>query len=127
MLFNSYSSAYQAKLHGKTQNANESINNIIWPKCPKNIYVQHNVLEMGVASAVINFNDGNCGILNVFTSAGMQASYFTKMFCLKKDESQIQRIKRIKRQINKRNSNEKELGLLEKNLLIQIKRKKVFL
>ena len=47
---------------------------------------------MGVASAVINFNDGNCGILNVFTNAGMQAGYFTKMFCLKKDESQKQRM-----------------------------------
>ena len=55
-------------------------------------YVQCNVLEMGVASAVINFNDGNCGILNVFTNAGMQAGYFTKMSCLKKDESRIQRM-----------------------------------
>ena len=32
----------------------------------------------------------------------------------------------IKRQINKRNSNEKDLELLEKNFLIQIKRNKVF-
>ena len=78
-------------LHGKTQNTNESIN-IIWTKCPQNIYVERNVLEMGVASAVINFNDGNCGISNVFINAGMQAGYFTKMFCLKKDESRIQRM-----------------------------------
>ena len=46
-------------LHGKTQNANDSNNNIIWTKCPKNIYVQRNVLEIGVASAVIYFNDKN--------------------------------------------------------------------
>ena len=46
-------------LQGKTQNANESINSIIWTKCPKNIYVQGNVLKMGVASAVINFNNRN--------------------------------------------------------------------
>ena len=45
-------------LQGKTQNANESINSIIWTKCPKNIYVQGNVLKMGVASAV-NFNNRN--------------------------------------------------------------------
>ena len=32
----------------------------------------------------------------------------------------------IKRQINEQNSNEKDLELLEKKLLIQIKRKKVF-
>ena len=65
-------------LHGNTQNANESINNIIWTKCPKNIYVHRNVLEMGVSSAVINFEDGNCGILNVFKNLGIDASYFTK-------------------------------------------------
>ena len=64
--------------HGKTLNTNESINNIIWTKCPKNIYVQRNVLEMGVSSAVINFKDGNCGILNVFKNLGIDASYFTK-------------------------------------------------
>ena len=46
-------------LQGKTQNANESINSIIWTKCPKNIYVQGNVLKMGVALAVINFNNRN--------------------------------------------------------------------
>ena len=34
-------------LHGKTQNANESINNIIWTKCSKNIYVLRNILQMG--------------------------------------------------------------------------------
>ena len=65
-------------LHGNTQNANESIDNIIWTKCPKNIYVQRNFLEMGLSSVVINFNDGNCGILNVFKNLGIDAGYFTK-------------------------------------------------
>ena len=51
-------------LPGKTHN--ESINNIIWTKPSQNIYVQYNALEMGVSSDVINFNDGSCGILNVF-------------------------------------------------------------
>ena len=79
-------------LHGETQNAKESINNIMWTKCPRNIYVQRNVLEMGVASAVINFNDGNCGILNVFVNACLETGYFTKSFCIKKDETRIQRM-----------------------------------
>ena len=29
----------QRCLHGKTQNANEALNNIIWTKCPKNIFM----------------------------------------------------------------------------------------
>ena len=62
-------------LHGKTQNANEALNNLIWTKCPKNVYVEREVLEMGVSSAVINFNNGACGILNVFHGASMEKCF----------------------------------------------------
>ena len=48
-------------LRGKTQNTNESINGVIWKKCPKEVYVSRTTLETGVDSAVVNFNDGaNC-------------------------------------------------------------------
>ena len=73
-------------LHGKTQNENEALNNLIWTKCPN---VEREVLEMGVSSAVINFNNGACGILNVFHGANMEPGYFTKMFCMKKDRERI--------------------------------------
>ena len=53
-------------LHGKTQNNNESINNVIWKKCPKTTYVSRKHLEIAVNSAVIEFNDGNVGIKPVF-------------------------------------------------------------
>ena len=43
-------------LHGKMQNANEALNNLIWAKYPKNVYVEIEVLEMGVCSAIINCN-----------------------------------------------------------------------
>lgn len=52
-------------LHGKTQNANESINNIIWQKCPKNNFVHKDTLQCGVNSAVIQFNEGPCGVHDV--------------------------------------------------------------
>ena len=45
-------------LHGKAQNANEALNNIIWTKCPKNVYVEKDVLESSVNSAVLEFNEG---------------------------------------------------------------------
>ena len=45
---------------------------------------------MGVLSAVINFNDGKCGILNVFKNVGIDAGYFTKQYCLRKEKSHIQ-------------------------------------
>ena len=76
-------------LHGKTQNVNEALNNLIWTKCPKNFYVEREVLEMGVCSAIINFNDGACGTLNVFRNTNMKPGYFTAMCCNKKDSRRI--------------------------------------
>ena len=58
-------------LHGKTQINYESINNFIWKRCPKDIYVGRTVLEIGTASAVINFNDGFQGMLKVFQELGI--------------------------------------------------------
>ena len=56
---------------------------------PKKVYVEREVLEMGVSSAVINFNNGACGILNVFHGVNMEPGYVTKMFCMKKDRERI--------------------------------------
>ena len=50
--------------HGKTQNANEAFNNIIWSKCPKNIF-KIATLEMAINYFVINYNDGAKGIEKV--------------------------------------------------------------
>ena len=76
-------------LHGKAQNANEALNNFIWTKCPKNVYVEGEVLEMRVCSAIVNFNDGACGTLNVFKNANMEPGYFTAMYCNKNDGKRI--------------------------------------
>ena len=35
-------------LHGKTQNTNESLNGVIWKRCPKDMYVGRTTLGMGV-------------------------------------------------------------------------------
>ena len=61
-------------LHAKTQNTNESISNILSMDCPQNIFAQHNYLEMGISTPVID-------VIKSFTS--MKVSYFTKTFYLK--------------------------------------------
>ena len=63
-------------LHGKTQNNNESINNVIWKRCPKDIYVGKTSLSMGVASACIGFNGGASGILDVMIKYGMEVGLY---------------------------------------------------
>ena len=42
-------------LHGKTQNNNESLNSIIWKRCPKDEYVGRTRLNMGVSSKPIMY------------------------------------------------------------------------
>lgn len=50
-------------LHGKTQNVNESFNNIVWSKVPKNVFLGRRTLELGLYDAIIAFNEGNQGRL----------------------------------------------------------------
>jgi len=58
-------------LHGKTQNVNESLNGIIWSCCPKRVYVNRKTLEIGVHSAILEFNEGKSGIERVMELAGV--------------------------------------------------------
>ena len=76
-------------LHGKTQNNNESLNGIIWKRCPKDIYVGRTTLAMGVASAVISFNDGACGILNIMKEYGLEVGKYCSDFCVSCDTKRI--------------------------------------
>ena len=52
-------------MHRKTQNNNECLNMVIWKRCPKDVYVGQNALEMGVCSAILSFNDGISSIVSV--------------------------------------------------------------
>lgn len=76
-------------LHDKTQNVKEALNNLISTKRPNNVYVARKVLEMWVYSAVINFNNGVCGILNVFRGANMEPEYFMEIFSIKNNRLRV--------------------------------------
>lgn len=45
-------------LAGKTQNANEALNNVIWSKCPKTTFMSKAKLELGVCEAISIYNTG---------------------------------------------------------------------
>ena len=76
-------------MHWKTQNNNESINNVIWKHCPKDINVGRKTLEFGVASAVICFNDGISGVLNVFKKLNIPHGTYTTNFCKRRADDRI--------------------------------------
>ena len=86
-------------LHGNTQNNNESLNGVVWNRCPQDIHVGRDVLEIGVASAVICYNDGLRGIASVLHALNIDIGRYTDTFFehfdgvrIKKNEHQIIRI-----------------------------------
>ena len=76
-------------LHGQTQNNNESLNGVIWKRCPKDIYVSRPVLEMSVSSAVISFTSGKRGLFDVYHHCDLQPGPYTELYCYLDDASKV--------------------------------------
>ncbi|GFV40319.1 uncharacterized protein TNCV_4900381 [Trichonephila clavipes] len=53
-------------LHGKTQNSNECLNGVIWQRVPKEVFVCLKILKSVALDAVIQFNDGYKGCVEIF-------------------------------------------------------------
>ena len=67
-------------LHGTNRNCNESFNQLIWNRCPKNIFTSKKIVEIAVNSPIINYNDGLLSINHVFDSLGFPSGrYFFSM------------------------------------------------
>ncbi|GFT06574.1 uncharacterized protein TNCV_2643801 [Trichonephila clavipes] len=52
-------------LHGKTQNSNECLNGVTWQRVPKEVFVCLKTLKSGALDAVIQFNDGYKGCVEI--------------------------------------------------------------
>lgn len=59
-------------LHGRTQNVNESFNNVLWTRVPKQTFVGIQTLKCGTYDAVITFNEENSGRLTVLKELGVK-------------------------------------------------------
>lgn len=51
--------------HGRSQNPNESFNNMVWSRIPKNVFVGLHTLKLGVMDAIITFNSGALGKVKI--------------------------------------------------------------
>ena len=76
-------------LHGKTQNPNESLNQLIWKRCPKDIFVERTALCVGVASAVLYFNNGLQFLEMLFDMLKITVGCNLHNFCLINDSKRI--------------------------------------
>ena len=52
--------------------ASHYIHSIIWVKCPQNVFIERQTLEIGVYSPVIEFNEGCHGIHKVIEYIGLE-------------------------------------------------------
>ena len=80
-------------LHGQTQNNDESINNMIWKYCPKEVFVSRPVVSDAAHFAVAVFNDGNDAFVKLFEQLGLSGG-FTVKSALSSDTTRLYHAKR---------------------------------
>ena len=60
---------------GLTQNANESLHNMIWSLCSKSKYVSPQSIRISTAIAVLNFNEGELSLFGIMYDLGLAPSH----------------------------------------------------
>lgn len=74
---------------GETQNANEALNQIIWKKIPKDVFVGKLTLDIGVYSPIISYNDGYEGLLKVIVNCGLEPGVYARKFFIQEDINRV--------------------------------------
>ena len=91
---------------------------VVWQKCSKNAYVERWTFEIGVCSAILNFNSGCAAIIQVLESAGCEDEYFTRKFRQSRDQTRILNMNRKSGQptmTQREKVHAKRKGLLDTN------------
>lgn len=76
---------------GTTQNQNESINSVVWARCPKHKHHGPKIVRCAVASAVLHFHCGAASRKRVMKRLSIPAGKFTKRASLLKDKQRLQK------------------------------------
>ena len=58
------------------QNVIEILNGLFWKQCLKDVLVGKLSIDITIASSLICFNEGGCGLLSVYDSIGLQPGVF---------------------------------------------------
>ena len=76
-------------VRGKTQNNNESINSLVWARCPKHKHHGVKVVKCAVASAVCHFHSGAASREGVMKRLQIPVGEFTRRLSYSKDKKRI--------------------------------------
>jgi hypothetical protein len=77
-------------MHGLTQNVNECLNNLIWNRCPKSIYVEQETVALATYLAILRFNDGDISFVKLFQDLDITPGKFTTKASEDCDNSRIE-------------------------------------
>ena len=86
-------------LPGLSQNANESVNSLVWNRCPKHRNRGLKSVETAAASAIMQFNIGATGRHGVMKELEIPAAFYTKAGSGRKNEK---RVKQANRRVQKK-------------------------
>ena len=82
---------------GKTQNANESLHNMLWHNSPKSKHVGQKSLSASTALAVLSFNDGSLSYSRVMEELGQTISHHTLLYLSRRDRLRnLEKARRVK-------------------------------
>ena len=102
-------------LDGATQNPNEAFNQFIWQKCPKNIFVTNKILSIGVASSVVNYNEGLRGIQKILNEMGIESGSFMALETWRKDTERVRtRKSTVEQKLNRKKIRAVRKGYIDK-------------
>ncbi|KAG0430514.1 hypothetical protein HPB47_022641, partial [Ixodes persulcatus] len=76
-------------LHGRTQNANEFLNNLIWCRCPKTTFVGACTVKAAVYDAVSFYNNGNQASKQVLEAQGVIPGVFCNVALNRMDNARM--------------------------------------
>ena len=98
-------------VRGTTQNNNESINAIVWARCPKHRHHGAKVVRCAAASAVCHFHSGYRSRERVMKRLCIPAGEFTKRSSLVKDRK---RIRQGEKQVTEKHKRRRQAEQLQK-------------
>ena len=71
------------------QNQNESLNSLIWNRCPKTEFCSSTVVSIAVDLAVMTFNSGKVSLRSLFDRLGLSCGSLTSNFFQSQDDNHV--------------------------------------
>lgn len=89
-------------LKGKSQNPNESLNNVIWTRIPKRSFVTLSTLKFGTFESVLSFNEGYSSKCRVLENLGLKVGQNMLLAMKRLDFDRVRRAEKATTDLEKK-------------------------